>query len=424
VRNERGFSLIETVVAVAVAVLLGYALLYVFGGALRVSSVQVQRDAEASAIGALSAKLTDEEDDAWAIFTPPADVLGAQNADGHEVDFFTRDGKQKNYFWAYRYDAPSKTVTRYLYAMPGGTVTKDFTYGGITKFTAHTYPLTALQDPTTPVYSALYTGAHLQNGAVPFFSGAPWIAGGNQITDVQFAGATISRDVQLVTQTAPSGFTIVLHYTPAPSPTPQIGALQTDPGYILFMRSPVAIGAPSSGSCAAYAYTADPSTGGTLELSDGKIGSDSTGCMNGPNGANVYVSQAGNTGGFNVEPGGCSGYVSFGRFSAPISPSDLPLGLGTSPPGGSCQFFIDGEVVGTPPPRPSAGSGLVNATVACESVQPYFVPLGASCEITVPIGGPTWVACDGDGSTYFAPGAAGTDGAAQLVVAPGSIGSG
>ncbi|HKU69175.1 MAG TPA: hypothetical protein VJP85_15490 [Candidatus Baltobacteraceae bacterium] len=231
--HARGFSLLETVIAVAIAVLIGWLLVFVLAHLLRAGRLQSARDLEQRTIVQLSDAIATEEDDAWAIYVPPSDVLGKPNSDGHEVDFFTRDGKQQPYFWAYNYDASAQTVRRYRFASPGGAATLDVEYAGIVRFSAHTYRVTALQDANTPIYSALYDGAALQSGIVRFYPGLPWIAGGNNITYVQFAGATMRRDLELVTQTAPSGFTVVLNYTPSPSPTPS-SAPKVWPAAIVF----------------------------------------------------------------------------------------------------------------------------------------------------------------------------------------------
>jgi prepilin-type N-terminal cleavage/methylation domain-containing protein len=216
----RGFTLVETLIAVAIGVVLGYFILLAITSLLHSASLTAQREHEQAAIASLVDRWQAEEDSAWAIFTPPNDVLGSPNTDGHELDFFTRDGKNRTYFWAYTYDARSQTLARYLYGSPGTTPMLDRRFSGITKFVAHTYPVTALQDPNSAIYSALYANASLQAGAVQFYPSMPWIAGGNQITDVQISGASFHRDMQLSTQTAPSGFTVVLRYTPAPTPTP------------------------------------------------------------------------------------------------------------------------------------------------------------------------------------------------------------
>ncbi len=230
--HSRGFTLIELTVAIAIAVLLGVLMLRMTSSGLRWTALQAQRDAEHAAIGELVDRWRSEEDSAWAIFTPSNDVNGISNSDGHEVDFFTRDAKSRSYFWAYDYDASTQTLKRYLYGTPGGSPVLDRTYAGITGFYAHTYPVTALQDPNSKIYSPLYTGAALQAGSVRFYGAAnPLIAGGNQITYMRIAGPTLVRELQLATQTAPSGFTIVFSYTPAPTATPR-SVLNAWPQYL------------------------------------------------------------------------------------------------------------------------------------------------------------------------------------------------
>jgi prepilin-type N-terminal cleavage/methylation domain-containing protein len=221
--RSRGFTLIEVVVALGISVVLGYFLLRTTGALLHWSALQAQRNTEHAAIAQLEDRWDAEERSAWAIFTPDADVNGASNADGHELDFFTRDAKSQSYFWAYNYDPAHQTLTRYLYGAPGGTPTAADTYSGITTFYAHTYPVTALQDPSSKIYSPLYEGAHLTAGAVRFYGASkPDIAGGNQITYVRIEGPTLIREVELATDTAPSGFTVVLQYTPSPADTPEV----------------------------------------------------------------------------------------------------------------------------------------------------------------------------------------------------------
>jgi|GEM_PF-1741928 len=217
-----------------IAVVLGYFLLRATASVLHWSTIQAQRNVEHAAIGELVDRWRADEDSAWAIFTPNADVNGVSNSDGHEVDFFNRDAKYQSYFWAYNYNAQGQTLTRYLYSAPGAAPVVDTTYSGITRFYAHTYPVNALQDPSSKIYSPLYNAATLQPGAVRFYgAGNPLIAGGNQITYVRVEGPTLVREMQLSTQTAPSGFTVVLSYTPAPTPTTAAAAsLQAWPQFI------------------------------------------------------------------------------------------------------------------------------------------------------------------------------------------------
>lgn len=208
--------------ALAAITALAFFLLNAASSILRWNAMLAARERGETAIRALSDRLEAEEDSAWAIFTPPADVLGQSNSDRHELDFFTRDAQSRAYFWAYKYDAATQSLQRYLYSSPGAQpVTDGPPVTGIANFTAQTYPVTALQDSSSPVYSDLYKNATLQPATVRFGnSDRPWIAGGNQVTYVRIETPQSARVLELSTQTAPSGFTVVLLYTPSPSPSP------------------------------------------------------------------------------------------------------------------------------------------------------------------------------------------------------------
>ncbi len=174
-----------------------------------------------AAIGWVADRLEADGDSAWAIFTPPLDAYGSSNADGHEVDFFFRDAQNRAHFAAYSYDKTEHHIARLLYAQVGAAPMVDGApVAGVEEFFARTYPVTALQDPGSPVYSDLYRGAGLHPAEVRFDRTRPWVAGGNQITFARIRFARITRELQLSTQTAPGGFTIVLRYTPAPSNSP------------------------------------------------------------------------------------------------------------------------------------------------------------------------------------------------------------
>ncbi|MGZ3517075.1 MAG: PulJ/GspJ family protein [Vulcanimicrobiaceae bacterium] len=211
-----GFSLIELTVSIGIAVIVSLALFFSLRNFLLWNALLNQRDREHAALAALADRWQAEADSAWAIFTPPADVNGRGNGDGHELDFFMRDGSNRDHFWAYTYDKPSKTLQKYLYATPGAVPQTDgLPIDGITSFVAQTYPVTDLQNAASPIYNGLYASANLRAAAIHFGYGNA-IAGGNQITYVQVDGASIARTLELATRTAPSGFTVVLHYTPAP----------------------------------------------------------------------------------------------------------------------------------------------------------------------------------------------------------------
>ncbi|HEX5273885.1 MAG TPA: type II secretion system protein [Candidatus Rubrimentiphilum sp.] len=225
-RSQRGFSLLETVIAAAVVTVIGVLILTSAAQVLRWNALFAQQRTAETAIESLADRLEAEEDSAWAIFTPPLDAYGSSNADGHEVDFFFRDAQNRAHFIAYCYDKANRRIQRLLYAKPGGMPVADGApVSGVGGFFARTYPVTALQDPGSLVYTELYRSAELHAAEVHFDRTQPWLAGGNQITYVRLTSAHVARELQLSTQTAPSGFTIVLRYTPAPSASPPQGRL-------------------------------------------------------------------------------------------------------------------------------------------------------------------------------------------------------
>jgi prepilin-type N-terminal cleavage/methylation domain-containing protein len=219
--SQRGFTLLETVVAIAVVTVTGLFLVPAIAGAFHWNASLAARRSAQAAVASLADRLEAEEDSAWAIFTPPLDAYGSPNADGHELDFFLRDAQNRTHFWAYCYDKANRRIQRLLYGKPGDAPAPDGPpLAGIDDFLSRTYALTALQNPQALIYSALYRDAALHPAQVRFDPERPWIAGGNQIVYVRLRSAQWSRELQLSTQTAPSGFTVVLRYTPSPSGPP------------------------------------------------------------------------------------------------------------------------------------------------------------------------------------------------------------
>lgn len=334
--------MLETLIAVAISVIIGMLLLQAASSFLHWSALAAQRNTENASLGELADRWEADEDSAWAIFTPPGDVLGASNADGHEVDFFTRDGHGRAYFWAYTFDSQAHTITRYLYDAPGSAPAKDTVYAGITKFATRTYPLTALQDASTPVYSPLYASATLQSGTVLFYPAMPWIAGGNNITWLRVETAANVREMQLATQTAPTGFTIVLSYTPSPAPSPTPAAvLSVWPAAVRYAVSGTNVadaGAPrvtvaallngllgggianAASTCPAQAFPSASAMANNQPYSQG---------TRDPFGAGITLGQNGCYGGQIVlnEPGYFAQFSDYQSFSSPCQSSQVALGL-------------------------------------------------------------------------------------------------
>lgn len=181
--NERGLTLLELAIASGIFAILALVTGELFGNALNWSAWVTARTREQTALDELIARWQAEADTAWAI-----------SAQGNQLQFYRRDAL----------GAPQSST----YVSP---------IAGVARFSAQTYPITALQDPNSPIYNPLYAGPALVPVAVEF---APGVLGGNAVTAVTLTSDHYSRTVLLLTRTAPSGFTIVLRYTPAPSPTP------------------------------------------------------------------------------------------------------------------------------------------------------------------------------------------------------------
>ena len=224
-RAQRGFTLLEMLLALAIALPLGFALLAIVGGGLRAATAAASTGAEADAIAALVERLDAEAHSAAAIFTPQSDVLGTPNCDAsgtcHEFDFFTRDAKNVPHFWAYHYDAATKTLTRYVYddliaAGPVNVRPYGLRLSNVTAFGAKRILVSQLLMPALGAYVA-------SDVIVPF--GFPGVAGGNALVSVDVGNGALHLHHELVPRLAATGFSIVVGtYVPnAPRPSPPPG---------------------------------------------------------------------------------------------------------------------------------------------------------------------------------------------------------
>ncbi|MDQ2681120.1 MAG: prepilin-type N-terminal cleavage/methylation domain-containing protein, partial [Candidatus Eremiobacteraeota bacterium] len=229
---QAGFSLIEVLIAAALFIVVSITML----SALRASAHWMQklavRGTQEAAVAHLIERWQAESASAWAIFSPSTDVLGNANADHHELDFFLRDGRNRPVFWAYYYDKSAQTLTRYLYAPGQPKIQDGASVPNVVQFSAQTFPITAIADAVSPVYLPMFdpTGTA---GEVNFGYGAD-VVGGNRLTSVHIVTASQDRSIVLDSGTAPSGFTIVLNYTPAPTATPPKSPLVFSPAMLEF----------------------------------------------------------------------------------------------------------------------------------------------------------------------------------------------
>ena len=209
-------SLIETIVAAAIALLLGLQLLAMtHASVLGARRLDARLRARASA-DRLEERLIADAASAWSVFVPGAGVRGEPNPDGHEVDFVTEDASHAPSWWAYAFDAASQRVTRYAY-VPGGPALPGERFDDLDGLGAHAHPLSDLSRRASGVYDPLFVGASAPDVEVRF-GWNPAAIGGNRVVAVRVSGDDIDRTLLLSSATAPSRFTVVVKYTTAPAP--------------------------------------------------------------------------------------------------------------------------------------------------------------------------------------------------------------
>ncbi len=208
--SQRGFSLVEILIAAGISVMLA-AILVVVAHAFAGWSQRASATGNAqAALDRLDERLETESAGSWSVFVPATDVLGASNADGHELDIATEDALRRPSFRAYCYDAASATLTEYVYGTPGSTpiATGDVT----TRVTA----FAAINGNASDLAGPLFANATIVDAEVPLQLGRVEAVGGNRLTQVRVAIGGFVRDLVLASATAPTGYTVVLRYTPAP----------------------------------------------------------------------------------------------------------------------------------------------------------------------------------------------------------------
>jgi prepilin-type N-terminal cleavage/methylation domain-containing protein len=209
--RQAGFTLIETLIGAAIAVVIVWGLLVfadrlVFWAAAGNERVNAVADADR-----LVERMSSEAASSWAVWVPATDALGASNADGHEVDFFTEDGAHRVYIWGYNFNPTTGTITRYALD-PDNAPSAGDTLGAIDAFSA-----SALSVSELGAYDPLFGGASATD--VPFtFAAMPGAIGGNRLVVVQITASGVNRSVLLASADAPTAFTVVVTYTPSPAP--------------------------------------------------------------------------------------------------------------------------------------------------------------------------------------------------------------
>src|SRR5665213_2214184 len=119
--SQRGFTLVEVLIAAGISVLLAAILISVahaFVGWSQRASATVDA---LSALDRFEERIDAEAAGSWSVFVPASDVLGEPNGDGHEFDIATEDALRRPSFRAYRYDASASRIDEYVYGTPGST---------------------------------------------------------------------------------------------------------------------------------------------------------------------------------------------------------------------------------------------------------------------------------------------------------------
>jgi len=214
VESQRGFSLVEVVVASAVTFVVGSLLVWLAHATVFAASHSNARLTGIASAGRLAERLCADAAGAWSLFVPAADVFGAANSDGHELDFVSEDASHRTFWWAYRYDATAGRVTVYAYT-PGSTAVAGDEFDGITSFASEMHPVTDVTSAASDAYDSLFSGATVTPVSVDYGWNAQ-ASGGNRLERVRIAAAGADRTLLLSSGTAPTHFTVIVDYTPPP----------------------------------------------------------------------------------------------------------------------------------------------------------------------------------------------------------------
>ncbi|MGH7728341.1 MAG: type IV pilus modification PilV family protein [Vulcanimicrobiaceae bacterium] len=226
--GERGFSTIEVLVALAIATLVGFAVL----GFARVLGATMQRaytsDAGANALDQLATSLRDQSATSFAVFVPIYDVMGGQDAPdggvGHEVDLYSQGPHGQQYETAYYDDPKARTVQRWDYDASGARGVRDPSSGVIDPQATYPPIRNVASFTAQRFYPDQLASASVDAGVLPSITGTaspqelplgfggaqgfrPDLYGGNAVVEVTLATATAVRTVHLAAGAMASGFT-------------------------------------------------------------------------------------------------------------------------------------------------------------------------------------------------------------------------
>lgn len=214
-QSQRGFTLVEVLVAAAMAFVLGWALIALahalVGNAVHLDARLTAR----SATDRLAERLQSDAASAWSVYVPGNDLFGASNANGHEIDFATENSLHQQIWWAYTYDAALQRVIEHGF-VPKGAHTDGETFDGITAFAAEVHPVSDLSVASSNIFDPLFAASNATPVEFDYGWASKAAVGGNHLVRVHIAAFGVDRALLLSSATAPTHFTVILEYTPPP----------------------------------------------------------------------------------------------------------------------------------------------------------------------------------------------------------------
>ena len=214
--SERGFSLLEVLVALGIGTLVLIGAADATFGMLHARAAAAARTNERSALAALVAAIRNDNETATGFAIPATDSVGATNLDAHAFDLRTRDAATGERIVEFRWVAadathPARVLRSELDSSGLSVVAVTQRYDGITSLHSRVVAISGLTAGTDA--DPLFAGATLHDVALDLGDGA---TAGNALLAVTIASAHVQRRLRLANLAAPTRFTYVLQYTPAP----------------------------------------------------------------------------------------------------------------------------------------------------------------------------------------------------------------
>ena len=239
--GERGFTVVETLLATVLLLLIGIGTLGLVSGFARAIASRGSSSGGSAQAENVLVSMRSDAATAFAVFVRVTDIYGAPNGSAtvapHEVDYYTKAQDGSETWWAYFYNASDSTLRRWDYSPNVGAADTIGVMGrtgvidtnasyppmtGVTAFSAHTIEasdLTSSNNTFGPIIASLSSAAGITPNAEPVGfvpkSGTARadLYGGNTTVEVSLKTAQSTRTIHLSTSTSPSGFT--LHLAPS-----------------------------------------------------------------------------------------------------------------------------------------------------------------------------------------------------------------